>query len=485
MPSTAIFWFRNDLRFHDNEGLQQALADHDRVVLAYVLDLRQFEQLDGLPFRKTGVHRAEFLLQSLRDLRARARVLGSDLAVLPSPAPAAALKTLVETTGTTTIYTQAEITSEETNDESAVMQATAGRAKLIRIWGKSLYHPEDLPFSPDDIPEPFREFRRAVEKIAVRDVVDSPTRLPPAADYPYPDLPTVSDLGFTEAPNPAYPGGESAALSRLDYYLEETHLVKKYRSTRNKSLGPDYSTKFSPYLALGCVSPREIYRRIQSYHVNHQSKAGNGILFEMRWRDFFLYLGRKHGDRIFHPGGYKKRKHDWSRDKQLLAQWTAGKTGLPFVDAHLRELQQTGFMSNRGRVNCSSFLTRDYKIDWRWGAAWFENRLLDYEVCANWLNWHTQALEIYYTSAPWQGLKYDKKGEYVKTWLPELRELPAPLLHAPWKMAEEGMLDDLDFDLDRDYYRPVTENSKWDWAWNRLKTGDSSSPRSKRKKAKA
>ena len=149
----------------------------------------------------------------------------------------------------------------------------------------------------------------------------------------------------------------------------------------------------------------------------------------------------------------------------------------------MRELRATGFMSNRGRVNCSSFLTRDYKVDWRWGAAWFENRLLDYEVAANWLNWHTQALEIYYTSAPWQGLKYDRKGTYVKHWLPELRELPAPLVHAPWKMEEEGMLTDLDFDLERDYHRPVTRNTKWDWAWQRLKTGDASSPRSRRKTA--
>ena len=485
MPTTALFWFRNDLRFHDNEALHRALADHDRVVLAYVLDLRQFERLPGLPFRKTGVHRAEFLLQSLQDLRARAQVLGSDVAVLPSLAPAAALKDLVNTVEATAVYVQAEITSEETDDEWAVEQAIDGQAELIRVWGKSLYHPDDLPFSADEIPEPFRAFRRGVEKIAVREVFEPPSSLPaPHGEYTYPPLPTLADLGFTEPAAPAYPGGETAGLARLAYYLDETHLVKRYRSTRNKSLGPDYSTKFSPYLALGCLSPREIYRRIQRYHDEHANKAGNGVLFEMRWRDFFLYLGRKHGDRVFYAGGYKQKKHSWSQDPALLQRWAEGKTGLPFVDAHMRELARTGFMSNRGRVNCSSFLTRDYQIDWRWGAAWFENRLIDYEVCANWLNWHTQALEIYYTSPPWQGLKYDKQGEYVKTWLPELRELPAPLVHAPWKMADEGMLTDLDFDLDRDYHRPVTENSKWAWAWNRLKTGDGSSPRRKRKQPK-
>ncbi|NJC26683.1 DASH family cryptochrome [Neolewinella antarctica] len=491
MPAnTAIYWLRNDLRFHDNETLVRALQGHTRVLLVYPLDLRQFEQLPGQEFRKTGVHRAVFLLRALQDLRRRAHDKGTDIAIIPTSAPATALKKVFDQIEAAAIYTQAEITSEETDDEKKVAAAlaqdarTGGKAKLISVWGKSLYHPEELSFALNEAPEPFREFRRAVEKLPIRDVHGEPAGIesPP---YYYPPTPTLADLGFTEAGNPAYPGGESAGLERLNYYLAGSHLVQRYRSTRNKSLGADYSSKFSPYLALGCLSPREIYRQITDYHLNHKKSAGNGILFEMRWRDFFLYLGVKHGNRIFRPGGFKDKAHDWTEDHDLFERWTQGRTGLPFVDAHLRELRQTGFMSNRGRVNCASFLTRDYKIDWRWGAAWFESCLIDYEVCANWLNWHTQALDIYYTSAPWQGLKYDKKGEYVKTWLPELKELPAPLVHAPWKMDAEGMLNDLDFDLDRDYYRPGIENTKWDWAWNRLKTGDSSSPRRKKKAAAA
>ena len=483
MPTTAIYWLRNDLRFHDNETLVRALEGHARVLLVYTLDLRVFERLPGQEFRKTGVHRAAFLLASLADLRSSARSYGTDVAVIPTSAPAAALKKLLEEVGATAIYTQAEYASEETDDETAVEQMALARdAKLVRVWGKSLYHPDDLPFAATETPEPFRNFRKLVEKLPIRDVFATPNRIVGPENFDYPQTPTLAELGFTEPADPAYPGGETAGLERLNYYLAGSHLVQRYRSTRNKSLGPDYSTKFSPYLALGCLSPREIYRAIATYHDEHKKNAGNGILFEMRWRDFFLYLGLKHGDRIFRPGGYRDRKHEWSQDQRLFRRWREGKTGLPFIDAHMRELAQTGFMSNRGRVNCASFLTRDYKIDWRWGAAWFENRLVDYEVCANWLNWHTQALDIYYTSAPWQGLKYDKKGEYVKAWLPELAQLPAPLVHAPWKMEEEGMLEGIEFDLEKDYFRPGIENSKWDWAWGRLKTGDASSPRRKKKK---
>ena len=486
--ATNIYWLRNDLRLHDNEALTLALSGGARALLVYVVDRRLFSRRVGPGFRKTGVHRAAFLLQALTDLRGRLREIGADLVVRTSADPAAEIIELARTQDAGFVVTQGEYASEELADETAVAEGLPPGCELRRTWGKSLYHPDDLPFAASDAPEPFREFRRAVEKLPVREPLLEPAAIPAPPDFKdYGAMPTLAELGFEPeaAGQPAYPGGETAGLRRLHYYLDETHLVKAYRSTRNKSLGPDYSSKFSPYLALGCLSPRQIYAEIQRYAREHQNRGGNGILFEMRWRDFFIYMSRKHGDAIFRPGGLKNRSEEWTHDVELFETWRLGQTGLPFVDAHMRELNATGFMSNRGRVNCASFLTRDYKIDWRWGAAWFENRLIDYEVSANWFNWHTQALELYYTSPPWQGLKYDKKGEYVKHWLPELSALPAPLVHAPWKMADEGLLDGLDFELKRDYFRPRTENSKWDWAWGRLKTGDASSPRRKKAKTKA
>ena len=483
--ATSIYWLRNDLRLHDNETLTLALAGGARVLLVYVVDRRLFTRRVGPGFRKTGPHRAVFLLQAVADLRERLREIGADLVVRTSDDPPAVVADLARTQDANNVFVQAEDAPEEVADETALRGQLPKGCELTLTRGKSLYHPEDLPFPPDEAPEPFRNFRRAVEKLPVRPPLPEPEIIPAPPDFTdYGELPTLADLGFAadETGSPAYPGGETAALRRLHYYLDERHLVKTYRSTRNKSLGGDYSSKFSPYLALGCLSPRLVYAEIQRYGREQKNRGGNGILFEMRWRDFFLYLGRKHGAAIFRPGGLRNRTAEWVQDPELFYNWRRGETGLPFIDAHMRELNATGFMSNRGRVNCASFLTRDYKIDWRWGAAWFENRLIDYEVSANWFNWHTQALEIYYTSAPWQGLKYDKQGEYVKHWLPELAPLPAPLVHAPWKMEAEGMLAGLDFDLDRDYHRPQVSNSKWDWAWQRLKTGDASSPRRKKKK---
>ena len=481
--STAVYWFRNDLRLHDNEGLVRAVECHDEVLCGYVIDRALFRELPGPGIRKTGPHRAAFLLASLADLSAHLRERGGGLAVAVTDEPGEVVAGWVQRVGATIVYAQREYMQEELDEETAVRNALPEGCTLELVEGKCLYHPEDLPFAANEAPEPYKAFRTRVTPLTVREPYPTPRKIPaPDFDFPAYPLPPIGELtGEADLANPAYPGGEHAGLARLDYYLEETHLIARYRSTRNRSLGPDYSTKFSPYLALGCLSPRTIFHRITAYGREHKNYGGSSVIFEMRWRDFFLYLGRKHGNRVFRPGGLRNRATEWTKDRELFDNWRAGKTGLPFVDAHMRELDATGFMSNRGRVNCASFLTRDYKVDWRWGAAWFENRLIDYEVTANWFNWQTQALEIYYTSPPWQGLKYDRNGDYVKTWLPELAELPAPLVHAPWKMEEEGLLDDLDFQLDRDYHRPRVHNSKWDWAWNRLKTGDASSPRRKKK----
>ncbi|CAH1001379.1 Cryptochrome DASH [Neolewinella maritima] len=480
--TTGIYWVRNDLRLDDNDPLLTALADHERVVVVYYLDERHFRQLATPDIRKTGPYRVAFLLEALTDLRQSLRSIGGDLTLRWGDDPAAAIAKLVAATQATDVYVQREVTREEVDDEIAVAAALPPECTLHTLWGKTLYHADDLPFDPRSIPEPFRNFRKPLEKEAVvREPLAAPTTIR-GVDIPPGELPTPEELGYPEV-TLVYPGGESAGRARLAYYLDESHLIANYRRTRNLSLGGDYSSKFSAYLALGCLSPRRVHAEVIRYGKDHKNYGGSSLLFEMRWRDFFIYQAWKHGDAIFLPGGFKRRTHDWSYDTELFQRWCSGRTGIPFVDAHMRELDATGFMSNRGRVNCASFLTRDYRIDWRWGAAWFENRLIDYEVCANWLNWHTQALEIYYTSPPWQGLKYDKDGSYVKTWLPELDALPAPLVHAPWKMEAEGMLDAIAFDLDADYHRPQTTNSKWDWAWERIKKGDSSSPRRKKKKS--
>ena len=455
MPN-SLLWFRYDLRVHDNETLVQA-AEHGPVLPVYCFDPRHYRMLPQ-GFRKTDAKRVKFLLESLIDLRLKLSALGSGLLVVVGK-PEEILPGLCAEHAIDRVFVQAEITKEETDAERAVAAALPAGTELDRVWGRTLYHVEDAPFGPDAAPLTFKTFRtRLTEAAEVRPVFEVPDRLEAVSIERYGELPSYAELGFTEEElrhidTTAFPGGETAALERLRYYTYDTQLLNNYKWTRNRSLGPDYSSKFSAWLAVGCLSPRQVYWTVKDYEQTLKKNISTWwLIFEMLWRDYFQWQGLRHGNKIFFPSGIKDREVEWLEDRTLFERWCAGRTGIPFVDAHMRELLQTGFMSNRGRVNCASFLSRDYRIDWTWGAAWFESHLLDYDVCSNWLNWNTQATEFYYTNPLNQGLRYDTKGEYVHHWLPELAHIPGPAVHAPWAAAEK---------IPESYPEPVAVYDKW------------------------
>lgn len=189
-------------------------------------------------------------------------------------------------------------------------------------------------------------------------------------------------ISFTEShehPQSAFPfkGGETAALLRLKSYLWDTQAVEKYKLTRNGLLGTEYSTKFSPWLTFGCISPRRIFFEIKKYEtVRVKNDSTYWVIFELLWRDYFRFIASKYENCIFFSGGLKKIKYKWNEDLEKFQKWSEGKTGVPFVDANMREMLQTGWMSNRGRQNVASFLTKDLKLDWRMGAEWFEYLLV-------------------------------------------------------------------------------------------------------------
>jgi len=463
----TAYWLRNDLRLHDNESLQLAVATGQPLLLVYIFDPRQFIKLK-IGFRKTGYLRFKFLCETLLNLRENIERLGGQLMILKGQ-PENILTDLVKKNNIEHLFFQKEIASEEVAIESALEKEIANHCKLHPVWGKTLYHIEDSPFPPKKTPLTSKAFRLNLTKKAdVRPLIPASLDLSNCIEYrEWGTLPTAEEMGFSkkeisESKPLQFKGGETAALARLQHYTFDTELLTSYRWTRNRSLGMDYSSKFSPWMALGSLSPRKIYWEIKRYEKDVKKNISTWwLVFELVWRDFFKYSAIRHGNKIFSEGGIKSREVDWSLDMDLFERWRLGNTGIPFVDAHMRQLNETGFMSNRGRVNCASFLTRDYKIDWRWGAAWFEMKLLDYDVCSNWLNWNTQATEIYYTNPVHQSLKYDKSGEYVKTWLPELQKVDGTIVLAPWLLSEEEKKR-------IDYPAPIEIYKKWTRSINRI-----------------
>ncbi|MEM7771718.1 MAG: DASH family cryptochrome, partial [Cyanobacteria bacterium P01_A01_bin.37] len=325
--------------------------------------------------------------------------------------------------------------------------------------------PEDLPFDITQLPETFTQFRKAVEKKSSV----NPTFPPPSHIHDRPDLalsdlalsdlalsglddgdmPTITTLGLqTTAPDERavmpFIGGETAGKKRLATYFWEHNCLRRYKHTRNGLLGADYSSKFSPWLALGCLSPRYVYEEVQRYETQREANESTyWLVFELLWRDYFRFVCAKHGDRVFYPSGLRRLKIPWKQDWDRFEQWRLGKTGFPLVDANMRELLLTGFMSNRGRQNVASFLTKNLGIDWRMGAEWFESQLVDYDVCSNYSNWNYMAgvgndsRGFRYFNIPKQAKNYDPEGAYVKYWLPELRQVPVSNVHEPWKLTPD------------------------------------------------
>ncbi|MGD1903886.1 MAG: DASH family cryptochrome [Geitlerinemataceae cyanobacterium] len=470
-PKRILLWQRNELRVHDREDLNQALGLNAEIVPLYCFDSRQFDQT-SFGFAKTGALRAQFLLESVADLRASLRSLGSDL-IVRRGLPEEVIPQLVEELSIDAVYFHEEVTSEERAVENAVAKALRDREVAIEtFWGATLYPPDCLPFELRDLPEVFTAFRKKVEKnAAIEASFKTPTKLPalPAVDTG--ELPTLADLGVesVEADSRGvlpFQGGETAGKARLQHYFWDADRLRSYKQTRNGMLGADYSSKFSPWLALGCLSPRYIYEKVGEYEADRvRNDSTYWLVFELLWRDYFRFVCEKHGKRVFYVSGLRGLKIDWKQDWKRFEAWRLGETGYPLIDANMRELLTTGFMSNRGRQNVASFLTKNLGIDWRMGAEWFESQLLDYDPCSNWGNWNytagvgNDARGFRYFNIPKQSKDYDPNGEYVKHWCPELKQLPRKKIHQPWTLDREEQKR-CGLTLGVDYPNPIVDLQK-------------------------
>lgn len=449
----AILWFRNDLRLHDHEALVEALDKADQLLPVYCLDPRHFE-LTPFGFPKTGAFRAQFLLESLQTLKSRLRNKGSDLLILYGK-PEELLPALAQEIKASWVFAHKEITDEEIRVEKSLETALFKAGITMEMyWGSTLYHPEDLPMPVRSLPDIFTKFRKQVEKeSSIRELFEVPKTIPTVHRTDWGSLPSLSSLGIAApAVDPRravqFSGGEIAGIQRLQDYFWERDCLKSYKETRNGLLGEDYSSKFSPWLALGCLSPRYIEAEVRKYESLRVSNSSTyWLIFELIWRDYFRFVSWKYGNSLFKAGGIKEVSEKWVTNERLFEAWRTGNTGLPFVDANMRELLETGFMSNRGRQNVASFLVKDLLIDWRMGAEWFESHLIDYDVCSNWGNWNYVAgigndpRENRYFNVVSQSRRYDPSGAYIRTWVPEIGDLPADMIHAPWHHSKSQLAD--------------------------------------------
>lgn len=472
----VIVWFRQDLRLHDNEALTEALRCADEVVPVFVFDERVFEgQTRWYGFPKTGKYRAQFVLESVADLRHSLRLRGNNLIVRRGK-PEDIIPALARELGTSWVFCNRDPIQEEAEVQNKMEKNLWAIGQEIRYSrGKMLYYTADLPFPVSHTPDVFTQFRKEVERfVPVRQPLPAPDKIP-ASTQPIEagEIPELSDFGhepfsYDERQVLQFKGGETEAINRLRYYLWDTDLVKRYKDTRNELIGGDYSSKFSPWLAQGCLSPKLVYHEIKKYEA---SRGGNEstywLIFELLWRDFFRLMGKKHGNKMFFKGGTREEVDPQLKDNlSLFTKWVEGNTGVPFIDANMREIQASGFMSNRGRQNVASFLVKDLRINWQLGAEYFESMLIDYDVCSNWGNWNYVAgvgsdpREDRYFNILVQAKRYDPQGSYVKRWLPELSDLPAEKIHQPDQLSFADQ-EKHHVKLGADYPHAMVATRKW------------------------
>jgi len=425
-----LVWFRNDLRTEDQYALWKATQHAEKVIGVYCFDPRHFA-MSTYGFPKTGAHRAQFLWDSVHELKRNLEALNIPLWVIYGE-PEMVIPELAKTQGITSLFTTHEWTSEERKVTEALKVQLPGIA-FHELQDGFLFHPEDIPYtSAKEVPEIFTEFRKKCEKLSkIRPLVE-PKAMTKSNYEETPEIPTLVSCGITpQSPDKrtAFPfkGGENKALARLNDYFFTTENLSQYKQTRNGLLGPDFSSKFSPWLAHGCISPRKIYWEVQQYEAEVcKNEDTYWLIFELIWRDYFKYISLKHGNKIFQLNGILQKEYSWNQSTKAFNQWTNGNTPEHFVNANMIELQKTGWMSNRGRQNVASYWAKEWEQDWRIGAAYFESMLIDYDVHSNYGNW------IYNSGVgndprdrkfniKRQAELYDGDGKFQKMWLiPEL-----------------------------------------------------------------
>jgi deoxyribodipyrimidine photo-lyase len=441
--STAVLWFRRDLRVHDLPALVAANAQHDRVIPLFVLD-------DALlRGRYASPARARFMLGCLRALDAALRERGSGL-VVRHGTPEDEVAALAREGGAEAVYWTSDVAPYARRRDTRATEALRDAGVDARPQGGGYLVDVSKPRTQGGKPYTvFSPFHRAIDKLGRRPVHRAPDALSPLpGGLRKGRLPSAEALGIADdsVPEPIAEPGEAAARAALERWLADDldHYADRPAPKAKSLVGMSRlgTSVLSPYLRWGCLSARECEERA----LRHGGAGATAWTRQLAWRDFYahqllLFPGNAHHE-------FQERYRgtlQWSDEADALHAWQTGTTGYPLVDAGMRQLARTGWMHNRARLVVGSFLTKDLHVDWREGERHFARLLLDGEPAQNNGNWQWIA-STGADPAPYfrrlfnpmtQQRKFDPDGTYVRRWVPELRDVPDDRLAEPWTMTDD------------------------------------------------
>lgn len=428
---TAIMLFTRDLRLHDNPAFAAACREHAEVVPLFIIDRRI------LTARTASPNRAQFLAEALGDLRAALRGLGSDLAVRSGEVVEEVIR-LAWAANADMIYAAADVSGYARRRERALsVAATAQRMGTKFLPGNTVVPPGSLRPTGADHYRVFTPYWRAWQQAPVRPQVRRPSLMSIPHEIQPGELPTADDLVAGPRSPQLPPGGESAAGKVLERASARL-LGADDRDKQLDDLAADSTTRLSPYLHFGCISPLAVRVRLAD---------APELVRQLAWRDFMHQLTAAFPDiagRDYRPG-----RREWLRDDAALEAWRRGQTGIPIVDAGMRQLLFEGWMHNRARLITASFLTKTLQLDWRDGAAHFFRWLVDGDVANNAGNWQwiagtgTDTRPNRVLNPVRQAHRFDPDGAYVRRFVPELASVDGSGVHEPWRLpaATRSTLD--------------------------------------------
>lgn len=448
-PVRIVYWLRYDLRVHDNPIWFTLMSTLRDVPMQLNPVFFFIDHVHGLP--RCSPRRAHYLMQSLTSLRNNGMPLLHVHHIHDTGTPSELhMSHFIAHCQCDVVLCHQYVCTEEISCEISLSSLLPSTCTLVSVadnahtcvdasrvdvknlplsYSKFRYQivPKLLPFpEPLPAPEMGNDCTRHVTGLLREDQVCAPSmeRLieicPPVKSLQEDVKSAVHGLR----------GGEQAGLARLRSYVQGGGKGCSYHATRNGMLGVDYSTKWSMYLCNGSLSARLCWWHVHTMLSGEQhTRAREALLLELLWRDYFQLLYQRVGNAFFAWKGLRGQKPQppvtttrYSNNDKLFTQWCNGETGNEFVDANMKELLCTGFMSNRGRQNVASYLIFDLHLDWRRGAQYFEHHLLDYDPWSNYGNWKYIAgtgTDVRDTSfdVQQQRLRYDPNGTYIKTWL--------------------------------------------------------------------
>jgi deoxyribodipyrimidine photo-lyase len=450
--ATALVWLTRDLRVHDHPALRAALERCERVVPVFCFDDRL---LQG---RHSSGPRTQFMLECLADLDER---LGG-LLVFRRGRPERELAALAGEAGVTEMHFSADSGPFARRRVDRVLRRMR-EAGVECFAHPGLHAVDDIEGLRTQAGKPytvFSPFHRTWLGAPRREVLGRPRALGPLpSGFRKGRLPSLAELGLRQEVEQPLPGGETAGRERLARFLRSD--VGHYADDHD-ALGAGRTSRLSPYLHFGCLSPRELEERLP------RGEGSAAFRRQLCWRDFYHHV------LLHHPRNARSEFQDryrgsisWSYAERRFEAWCEGRTGYPLVDAGMRQLRREGWMHNRARLVVGSFLTKDLGIDWRWGERWFMRLLIDGDEANNNGNWQwiasvgvdpQPAFRRIYNPARHQE-RFDPHGDYVRRYVPELRAVPDRHLAEPWKMPEETQRSSGCM-IGRDYPEPMVDHAQ-------------------------